>query len=696
MTKRCLLPALFALLVPFLAAQEDAVDLVDMRLGLLGEGNCVIGPQLPNGSINPSPQTPQGGHGGYHPGNPVRGFGQLHATGTGWGCYGQMLLSPQVGLAVGETEHDSVISQEVPRPYAYACTLDRYGIRVELAPAHDAAIYRITFPSKPDCSLILDAAHSLAEHLAPEIKGRFLGGTVTVSGDGRSADASGTYEGGFTTGPYRIYAAMTLDQPSLAGGTWTGPAAAPVIEPGVRQRVSAGTLGAFWRFDGTKTPVVTVRIAVSLRSVEAARKHLAEVAGASFEQVRDRARAAWQQALGRIAVEGGPDAERRLFATCLYQSQLMPRDRTADHGGGGPWWDDHYATWDTWHTKLPLLALIDPAAFAQIVNSYAVRRAAGGTVADAFVAGNDGPIQGGDDVDNVIADAWAKQIPGIDWPQAYQVIDYHAEVGRTPEYRAQGWIPAGTMSCSRTLECAVNDWGAAQVARGLGHPQEADRWEARSHRWRELWNPALASDGFTGFVAPRRADGTWIEPFDPKQTWGSWVDYFYEGNAWEYTLTPFHDLDTLVQLGGGRERFLARLAHAMDAGLAHRWNEPSFLTAFLPVLQDDPALAVRLARAVRDGYTLTGGYPGNEDSGAMASWYVFASLGLFPVAGQDRYLITPPAFPRARITLPGNRVLTIERSRGSRVLLDGTPLPGWTIRHAQLTAASRLEIPGAP
>jgi len=157
-----------------------------------------------------------------------------------------------------------------------------------------------------------------------------------------------------------------------------------------------------------------------------------------------------------------------------------------------------------------------------------------------------------------------------------------------------------------------------------------------------------------------------------------------------------HDLDALVKLCGGRERFLARVGHAMDTGLANRWNEPSFLTAFLPVLQGDHDLACRLARSVRDGYTLTGGYPGNEDSGAMASWYVFASLGLFPIAGQDRYILTTPAFPRARIALPGNRVLLIERSRGTVALLDGRPLPGWTVRHAELMAASRLEIPGPP
>ena len=662
-------------------------DLVDMRMGQFGGSNCVIGPQLPNGSANPSPQTPRGGHDGYAPGQPVRGFGQLHVTGTGWGCYGQMLLSPQVGLATGEDEHDSPIADEQPKAYAYGCTLSRYGIRVDLAPAHDAAVYRIRLPADGNCHLVLDVGHSIAQHIATKMGGHFHGGTVTFAKDGRLLLADGTYSGGFGNGRYQVFAAIAIDVPSTGHGTWTGAG----IQTGADTQSAADRLGAYWRIDGTATREATVRIGISLQSSAMAQRHLAQV-DAGYETVASRARAAWNTVLSRVTVEGGTDNERRLFTTALYQSHLMPRNRTNDHGTGAIWWDDHYAAWDTWYTKMPLYAIIDPPALAGIVNSFAGRRAAGGTVADAFVFGKDSCNQGGDEPDNIIADAWAKKITGIDWPAAFEVLRYHAESGRQPEYRKRGWIPAGQMSCSRTLACAYNDDCAARVAEGLGRPAEAARWRERSLGWRQLWNPAATHDGFSGFVVPRQASGAWVEPFDVAKPWGSWVDYFYEGTAWEYTLTPLHDLPWLIEACGGRQRFLERVEHAVQARLADPANEPSFRTPFLPALLGDWERSCRLVRKVRDLYQLDKGYPGNEDSGAMASWYVFTSIGFFPLAGEDCYVVTTPAFARMTIRMPDGHTLAIER--GPRLAVDGVPAaePG-ILRHAQLMTARTITIP---
>lgn len=144
---RSLIPVCMALAVHTASAQVQPVDYVDMFMGNRGESNCVIGPQLPHGSVNPSPQTPGGGNDGYDPLQPIRGFGQLHVSGTGWGRYGQILLSPQVGFSADEQGHDSPKSGESALPYYYAVTLDRYGIRTELAPTHNAAIYRFSFPA---------------------------------------------------------------------------------------------------------------------------------------------------------------------------------------------------------------------------------------------------------------------------------------------------------------------------------------------------------------------------------------------------------------------------------------------------------------------------------------------------------------------------------------------------------------------
>ena len=210
---RSLIPVCMALAVHTASAQVQPVDYVDMFMGNRGESNCVIGPQLPHGSVNPSPQTPGGGNDGYDPLQPIRGFGQLHVSGTGWGRYGQILLSPQVGFSADEQGHDSPKSGESALPYYYAVTLDRYGIRTELAPTHNAAIYRFSFPAAEDANILLDIAHNIPQHIKPEIGGRFLGGAISYDPETGIIGGWGSYRGGFGSGaPYKVYFAAALDR----------------------------------------------------------------------------------------------------------------------------------------------------------------------------------------------------------------------------------------------------------------------------------------------------------------------------------------------------------------------------------------------------------------------------------------------------------------------------------------------------
>ncbi len=158
------------------------VPFVDTKVGVIDDkgSNCVIGPQLPFASINPSPQTPEGEHDGYAPGQPIRGFGQLHVSGTGWGKYGHFLVSPQIGLKVGETEHDSPAADEVTMPNYYKATLTRYGITAEVTPAEHAAIYRFTFPESDNASIAMDVTHSLTRDIAKFIGGSVRSNTVAI------------------------------------------------------------------------------------------------------------------------------------------------------------------------------------------------------------------------------------------------------------------------------------------------------------------------------------------------------------------------------------------------------------------------------------------------------------------------------------------------------------------------------------
>jgi len=716
-------PTAAALLIsiPFLAGAQavpSPADIVDPRIGVLdGWSNCVIGPQLPFGSINPSPHTPDGSHDGYHPERKIRGFGQLHASGTGWGSYGQILVSPQTGLSVGEEAHDSAKAAETARAYEYGVTLKRYGIRAEVVPAAHAALYRFEFPRTGEANVLIDLTHNIPMDIAKVVGGAVRRGEVAIDASRSRISGWGAYEGGFGGGEYRVHFIAEFSEAPASWGPWLN-GAVHEGSAGESIRSADDRVGAYLGFGRGKKRTVLLRIAVSLLSVERAEAWLAkEIPDWDYARVRGAARDAWNARLGRVRVDGAAERERRLFYTALYHAMLMPRDRTDDlpgFGPGVPAWDDHYAVWDTWRTAFPLMSLLCPDAAAGNVNSFIARLELNGRVKDAFIAGTDKPEdQGGDDVGNVIADAFAKGVPGADWRKAYGVLKSQADRGRNgwqgwgrfdvPDpvagsYKDRGWIPAGAMSCSRSLEYSYNDYCASLVAEGLGELGDAERLRERSRRWIELWNPDEESGGFRGFIAPRNADGSFIG-IDPAEVAGSWKGYFYEGSSWTYSAFVPHGFARIVELSGGPAAYAARMDHAFRNGLIEQANEPSFLAARSLVHAGRPDLASYWSRKLMlEGFTERG-YPGNDDSGAMSSWYVFTALGLFPNAGQGYYYLTAPLFPKAELALPSGARLVIEAENAGvenhyvqSCALNGKALDRAWIRHDEIAAGGALRF----
>lgn len=694
------------------ATRADALAEVDPRIGVLANGSTVIGPTLPNGSIHPSPDTPGGAHDGYHPDRPIRGFSQTHVSGTGWGQYGNFLISPQIGLATVPAEHESPKADEKAEAHQYQVRLTRYDILAQFAPTRHAALYRFTFPASDQAHVLLNATHHIPGDISTAMFGhlrRPIPSELTLAADGRSLSGQSRYPGGFG-GPYTLYFYAEFDHTPAAFGTWRD----ATTQPGATTITSSGEqehLGTYARFATTAGQTVQMKIAVSFLSVEKARAFLAaEIPGWDYATVRDAAAQAWRDALAAITIEGGTPEQRILFNTALYHAQIMPRDRTGEFARfapDAPMWDDHYAIWDTWRTLYPLHALIRPDIVRDTINSFIERQRVDGSVPDIFIAGvNQFREQGGNGVDQIIADAYAKKIPGIDWEKAYAVLQHNADHRRTgaafdrkgapAPYRELGWIPAeekDVMSVSFTQEYAQNDYSAGLVAAGLGKTDDARRYFARSQKWENLWNPATESDGFTGFMMPRQADGTWIE-FDTKIYPGSWQPYFYEANSWTYSFFAPHQPERLIALMGGPERFVARLQYALSKNLLNLGNEPSFLIPQLFHHVGRPDLAAKTIHEITGTKFTLRGYPGDEDSGAMSSYYIWSKIGLFPNAGQDLYYVNGPAFPRIVVRRPGHPDLEITRSGTgfyvASASLNGNPLDRSWLRHAELTAATRL------
>jgi len=639
------------MLIPFNLLSQNLTDKVDMLMGTHNDSYCVAGPQLPHGSINPSPQTPNGHHGGYAPDQPIRGFGQLHVSGTGWGRYGQIFISPQIGFDATEAGHDSPKSEEVAKPYYYAVYLDRYNILTEVTPTHSCAVYRITYPEAGDKNILLDIMHNIPQHIATEIKGKFLGGEIFYDDKSNKITGWGEYKGGFGSwDPYKVYF---------------------VIQPDVKpQKVDISNKGEEALYAQIRLPentsVIHLNVGISLRSIENAEKFLvSEIGNKTFDEIKNTAKDIWETTLSKIKIKGGTDDEQRIFYTGLYHSHLMARDRTGDNphqAGDTPHLDDHYCVWDTWRTKYPLMILLDENYVAKTINSFIDRFARDGMCTPSYTSSLEFTmLQGGDDVDNVIADAIIKEVKGFDYNKAYEIMKWNAFKARSKEYQKLGWNAevGGEMSCSYGLEYAYNDFCTASVAQIMNDRTNADLLKDRSESWQKLFNPNLESGGFKGFIGPRKEDGEWIN-IDPAKIYASWVEYFYEGNSWTYSLFVPHQIDKLIELCGGKEEMVKRLSYGFDNDLIEISNEPGFLSPFIFSHCERPDLAAKYVSIIRDTeFSLTEGYPGNEDSGAMGSWYVFTSIGLFPNAGQDFYYLLPPAFDETEITLSNGKKLTI-------------------------------------
>ncbi len=711
-----LLSCLLAASLPIARAQSTAIeDLVDPLIGSAGRGSCMPGPCLPHASIYPSPETLGATPGGYAGGQPIVGFAQLHTQGTGGNpSYGNFLITPRLGLTINEADHASPKADEVAKAYGYSVRLTRDNIRAEIAPARHSAIYRFTFPASDEAHINLDVARKIRGEIALDE------GAVNIDPATGLITGGGHFSKNWNPAPYEVYFAARVSVAPAAIGTWTGTEVhagavggsvrtTEVTLPNGKKEKRNQSLGAFLRFKTSAGQQVLLKIAVSFTSVAQAQRWLeAEIPAWDFDGVHAAAAATWHRALGLVTLGGASDEEARKFTTGVWHAMVQPRDRTGDLPGfdpKAPLWDDHYTLWDTWKSLFPLMAILEPEAMRDNVRSFIERHriASDGYVAEAFIQGKEFKAgQGGNEADNVIADAYAKKIPGVDWEQAYAVMKHHAEHARTVNYREHGWMASDEKtdyshrirSGSATLDFAYNDFNAAQMARGLGHTADAERYLARSKNWLNVWDDSLESDGYRGFVRGRARNGKFSTT---SATQGFNTD-FYEAICWEFSFNVPHDLPGLVEKMGGRATFIRRLTHAFRAGYIDFGNEPAFMSPWLFARVGRPYLASYWADQLRGEYANVN-LPGDDDDGAMSSLYVFLTTGFFPVAGQDVYFIHGPRVPEITFHLTNGKTFTVsaEHAGGKnlyvqRATLNGRALDEPSFHHGDLVAGGELHF----
>ncbi|PIA88779.1 putative glycosidase [Cercospora beticola] len=466
---------------------------------------------------------------------------------------------------------------------------------------------------------------------------------------------------------------------------------------------------------------ILARIGISYISHEQACVNSANElpANLSFTDVVEISREEWEKKiLSTIEVvdDGSTSSSnttlKRMLYTALYQTGLMPTDKTGESPAGYdgiPYFDDHYTLWDTYRSLTPLYHLLYTETYSRVIKGLISVFTVEGWLPAGRIANWNGRVQGGTHADMVLADAYVKNggelADDIDWHEAYRAVlnDALAEPvhnvdtatfdgatkegrGALDDYLSLGFITRNhTRSISRGVEYSQNDFSIYSMSKTLSNSTtQTSDFLNKSSWWQNQWSqsanttlyiPSISNSTtnttFTGFPAPRNSDGTWnFTAYDPLNC-GScgWADDIYEAKPWEtaFGAAP-HDMSTIIKLMGGEQKFIQRLDASFipglgssvgannDAGTAlfNPGNEPSFLTPYLyNYVSGYQWKTVHRTREIVDQYYSDerNGYPGNIDGGALPSWLIFDLIGLFPVAAQPVYLIGAPRFSSLRIKL---------------------------------------------
>lgn len=723
MTQRLRLAVIAAVLLSAANAQPaaDSNAAVNVFVGADNNGNTVPGAAVPFGFVAFSPDTLKGSTNGYDSHSPLTGFSLTHVSGTGGNSkYGNFRVTPTIG-AVDPRALGFARSDESGAPGFYATRIGEgeSAIKTELTAARMVGLARFTFPRGFQSNLLIEATSAV------QLMGS---GPKATAADVHIVDRKtiagwASFTGGWNAAPIKLYFAASFDRLPQSLGTFTATRGSLAVQPGVgasggdQRKDPSVKLGGYARFDSTRNQTVTMKVAVSFVSEEQARVNLDQIAGFDFDAQRQAAAGQWREALQKIDVEGGSDAARKNFYSALYRSHTMPHDLTGENvwwKSGKPHYEDFYTLWDTFRTLHPLMTVIQPQRQRDMIVSLLDTYSHTGWLPDARIAGANGMTQGGSNSDVLIADAIVKDLGGFDRELAYKALLKNGDVdspdpineGRAlGDYLQLGYMSLSeTRSASRTLEYAYNDFAIAEVATALGKSDDAVRYLRRSGAWRALW------DGSLGCIRPRYRDGGWLTPFDchhvyPDNTTAWWDAPFYEGSSAQYSTYVPHDVAGLIDRVGGDASFIAWLdrlfeRRASDGGYDHG-NEPNFLAAYLYVHAGRPDRTAERVRGVLENLYRPerGGLPGNDDAGAMSSWYVWSAIGLFPNAGQPFYYIGSPLFTRARIHLEQGRVFEISAPLASKerryvvaARLNGKPIDRAWIGHDELAAGGVLEL----
>ncbi len=470
-------------------------------------------------------------------------------------------------------------------------------------------------------------------------------------------------------------------------------------------------------FDGTQDDILLVKVAISSVSEDGALANLETAVpfGWDFDKMHQATRDKWNNELGKISITSKDEAKKTTFYTSLYHSYLTPF-RFSDVDGDYKNYKHvnekaegyiHYTVlslWDTFRALKPLLAIMQPELYANIIQSMLSQYKQTGSLPYWELVGNEGGSMIGYHAVPVIADAIFKNIGKYDLELAYDAMVAASETDRKglSYYREFHFVPAdkddhGTVS--KTLEYAFDDWCIAQVAKRLGKEDEYDKYFTRSQNYKNVYDPEYK------LMRGKKSDGNWDPDFHPRFAQYGNV-HTVEGNTWQYSFFVPQDMDGLIELMGGRKDFEMMLDSLFEQttdllgkdtedvtgqiGQYAHGNEPSHHVAYLYDFIGKPWKTQYYTNKIIDSlyFNAPNGLCGNEDCGQMSAWYVFSSIGFYPVNPVDnKYYIGSPQFEKVDMYLPNGNVFTVRAENVSEenIYIKSMKLNGKLINRAYIT-----------
>ena len=644
----------------------------------------------------------------------IQGIRATHQPSPWMGDHGHFTIMPQRGECLmtafqrgSSYDRGSLIS----RPDYLRVRLLRENCVLEATPTERCLKVRIQFNDRGQARLILDCFHQ--------------GGSLELDTARRILHGASKANYGGVPGNFAMRFALKINVDAAL----------------VRAGEGESVLGAL-EFEIPADGLVECEIATSYIGDEQAERNLEQEIGAkSFDEVRAEAVAAWEKRLERIQVDSSDATLKKVFYSCFYRTLTFPHKmHEVDAKGETVHYSPYdgrvhpgvlyagHGFWDTYRTAYPLYSLLFPEDYADFLRGWMNACKEGGWY-PRWPSPGYRVCMLSTHVDAVFADAMLKNIGGFDLEEAYEGLRRHAfenleedtGFGRPglAAYLELGYIPADRYrhSVAATLDNAYCDYCLAQIATRLGRDEDARILTARALSYRHLFDPSV------GFMRGKNADGSWLEPFEEFYWGGPYV----EGGPWQTSWGVPHDVEGLIALYGGREKFVEKLDKMMitpphftvgdygfeihemsemavaNYGQYAQSNQPVHHVLYLFAAAGAPEKTDHWVREILTGYYSVDHFPGDEDNGEMSAWFVLSALGIFPLCpGKPEYTLTRPLFERARVHLGSGEILEIARkgvpasNNHDSFKLNDIVIGGRQISHEILVKGGNLSCESGP